>query len=468
MAQTFSTLAYLAASVLFILALRGLSHPETSRRGNLLGMIGMGIAIAATLLKPGMGLDGIVIVIVGLAIGGTIGTIVAQRIQMTALPQLVAAFHSLVGMAAVFVAAAAFYAPDAFGIGVPGNIKVASLIEMSLGLAIGANTNSGSVIAFLKLAGRMSGAPLIFKGQHMLNAGLGVLLLVLIIAFCATGSQVLFWLIAALSFALGFLLIVPIGGADMPVVVSMLNSYSGWAAAGIGFTIGNLLLIVTGALVGASGAILSYIMCKGMNRSIINVLLGGFGSEGGAAAAGGAAGDRAPVKAGSPEDAAYMMKNAQKIIIVPGYGMAVAQAQQVLREMADLLKKEGAEISYAIHPVAGRMPGHMNVLLAEANVPYDEVHELEEINAEFADADVAFVIGANDVTNPAAKTDKSSAIYGMPILDVEKAKTVFFIKRGMASGYAGVENELFFRPNTMMLFGDAKKVTQEIVQALQR
>ena len=468
MAQTFSTLAYLVASVLFILALRGLSHPETSRRGNLLGMIGMGIAIAATLLKPGMGIGGIVIVIAGLAIGGTIGTIVAQRIQMTALPQLVAAFHSLVGMAAVFVAAAAFYAPDAFGIGVPGNIKVASLIEMSLGLAIGAITFSGSVIAFLKLAGRMSGAPLIFKGQHMLNAGLGVLLLVLIIAFCATGSQVLFWLIALLSFALGFLLIVPIGGADMPVVVSMLNSYSGWAAAGIGFTIGNLLLIVTGALVGASGAILSYIMCKGMNRSIINVLLGGFGSEGGAAAAGGAAGDRAPVKAGSPEDAAYMMKNAQKIIIVPGYGMAVAQAQQVLREMADLLKKEGAEISYAIHPVAGRMPGHMNVLLAEANVPYDEVHELEEINAEFADADVAFVIGANDVTNPAAKTDKSSAIYGMPILDVERAKTVFFIKRGMASGYAGVENELFFRPNTMMLFGDAKKVTQEIVQALQR
>ena len=468
MAATLSTLAYLVASVLFILALRGLSHPETSRQGNLYGMIGMAIAIAATLLKPGMGVGGIVLVIAGLAIGGTIGTIMAQRIQMTALPQLVAAFHSLVGMAAVFVAAAAFYAPDAFGIGVPGNIKVASLIEMSLGLAIGAITFSGSVIAFLKLAGRMSGAPIVFKGQHMLNAALGVLLLVLIIAFCATGSQVLFWLIALLSFALGFLLIIPIGGADMPVVVSMLNSYSGWAAAGIGFTIGNLLLIVTGALVGASGAILSYIMCKGMNRSIINVLLGGFGSEGGAAAAGGAAGDRAPVKAGSPEDAAYMMKNAQKIIIVPGYGMAVAQAQQVLREMADLLKKEGAEISYAIHPVAGRMPGHMNVLLAEANVPYDEVKELEEINAEFADADVAFVIGANDVTNPAAKTDKSSAIYGMPILDVERAKTVFFIKRGMASGYAGVENELFFRPNTMMLFGDAKKVTQEIVQALQK
>ncbi|WP_137177599.1 NAD(P)(+) transhydrogenase (Re/Si-specific) subunit beta [Roseomonas sp. AR75] len=468
MATTLSTLAYLVASVLFILALRGLSHPETSRQGNLYGMVGMGIAIAATLLKPGMGFGGIALVIVGLAIGGTIGTIVAQRIQMTALPQLVAAFHSLVGMAAVFVAAAAFYAPQSFGIGYPGAIKTASLIEMSLGLAIGAITFSGSVIAFLKLAGRMSGAPIIFNGQHMLNAGLGALLLILIIAFCATGSPVLFWMIALLSFALGFLLIIPIGGADMPVVVSMLNSYSGWAAAGIGFTIGNLLLIVTGALVGASGAILSYIMCKGMNRSIINVLLGGFGSDGGAAAAGAGAADRAPVKAGSPEDAAYMMKNAQKIIIVPGYGMAVAQAQQVLREMADLLKKEGAEISYAIHPVAGRMPGHMNVLLAEANVPYDEVHELEEINPEFADADVAFVIGANDVTNPAAKTDKSSAIYGMPILDVEKAKTVFFIKRGMASGYAGVENELFFRPNTMMLFGDAKKVTQEIVQALQR
>jgi NAD(P) transhydrogenase subunit beta len=469
MGATISTLAYLVASVLFILALRGLSHPETSRQGNMFGMVGMGIAVVATLLQPGMGIGGIILVIAGLAIGGTAGTIVAQRIQMTALPQLVAAFHSLVGLAAVFVAAAAFYAPQSFGIGVPGNIKGASLLEMSLGLAIGAITFSGSVIAFLKLDGRMSGAPIIFKGQHMLNAALGALLLVLVIAFVATGSPVLFWLIAILSFALGFLLIVPIGGADMPVVVSMLNSYSGWAAAGIGFTIGNLLLIVTGALVGASGAILSYIMCKGMNRSIINVLLGGFGGDSGAAAGPGAgAGDRAPVKAGSPEDAAYIMKNAQKIIVVPGYGMAVAQAQQVVREMADLLKKEGAEISYAIHPVAGRMPGHMNVLLAEANVPYDEVHELEEINAEFAEADVAYVIGANDVTNPAAKTDKSSAIYGMPILDVERAKTVFFVKRGMSSGYAGVENELFFRPNTMMLFGDAKKVTQEIVQALQR
>jgi NAD(P) transhydrogenase subunit beta len=468
MAATLSTLAYLVASVLFILALRGLSHPETSRQGNLYGMIGMATAVVATLLFSGMGFGGIVLVIVALAIGGGVGAYVAQKIEMTALPQLVAAFHSLVGMAAVFVAAAALYSPQSFGIGTPGNIKAASLIEMSLGLAIGAITFSGSVIAFLKLAGKMSGAPLVFKGQHMLNAGLGALLLLLVIIFCATGSPFLFWLIALLSFALGFLLILPIGGADMPVVVSMLNSYSGWAAAGIGFTIGNLLLIVTGALVGASGAILSYIMCKGMNRSIVNVLLGGFGSDGGTAAAGAGAADRAPVKAGSPEDAAYIMKNAQKIIVVPGYGMAVAQAQQVVREMADLLKKEGADVSYAIHPVAGRMPGHMNVLLAEANVPYDEVHELEEINPEFAEADVAYVIGANDVTNPAAKTDKSSPIYGMPILDVERAKTVFFVKRGMASGYAGVDNELFFRPNTMMLFGDAKKVTQAIVQALQR
>ncbi|MCX8132789.1 MAG: NAD(P)(+) transhydrogenase (Re/Si-specific) subunit beta [Roseococcus sp.] len=464
---TIATLAYLAASVLFILALRGLSHPETSRQGNLYGMIGMGVAVAATILNSGMDFGGFVLIVAGLALGGGIGAVVASRIQMTALPQLVAAFHSLVGMAAVFVAAAALYSPQSFGIGEPGNIKTASLVEMSLGLAIGAITFSGSVIAFLKLDGRMSGAPITFANQHRLNAALGGVLLLLVILFVLTGSPFLFWAIALLAFALGFLLIIPIGGADMPVVVSMLNSYSGWAAAGIGFTIGNLLLIVTGALVGASGAILSYIMCKGMNRSIVNVLLGGFGGEGAAAGAGGA-GERGPVKAGSPEDAAFIMKNASKIIVVPGYGMAVAQAQQVLREMADLLKKEGAEIKYAIHPVAGRMPGHMNVLLAEANVPYDEVFELEEINPEFAEADVAYVIGANDVTNPAAKTDKSSPIYGMPILDVEKAKTVFFVKRGMASGYAGVENELFYRPNTMMLFGDAKKVTQEIVQALQR
>jgi NAD(P) transhydrogenase subunit beta len=468
-AATLSTLAYLVAAVLFILALRGLSHPTTSRQGNLYGMVGMGIAVLATLLRPGMGGGGVGLIILALAIGGGAGAYIASRIQMTALPQLVAAFHSLVGLSAVFVAAAAFYAPESFGIGHSGQIHGGSLVEMSLGLAIGAITFSGSVIAFAKLQALMSGAPITFKFQHWLNLGLGILLLGLIVAFVASGSAALFWLIAILAFALGFLLIIPIGGADMPVVVSMLNSYSGWAAAGIGFTLGNLLLIVTGALVGASGAILSYIMCKGMNRSIINVLLGGFGTDASTASAGGGGGgERAPVKAGSPEDAAYIMKNAQKIIVVPGYGMAVAQAQQVLREMGDLLKKEGAQVEYAIHPVAGRMPGHMNVLLAEANVPYEDVKELEEINPEFAEADVAFVIGANDVTNPAAKTDKSSPIYGMPILDVERAKTVFFIKRGMASGYAGVDNELFFRPNTMMLFGDAKKVTQEIVQALQR
>jgi NAD(P) transhydrogenase subunit beta len=468
MGNGLSTLCYLVASVLFILALRGLSRPETSQQGNKFGMIGMGIAIVATLLRPGMAGSGIGLILVALAIGGGVGYVIASRIQMTALPQLVAAFHSLVGMAAVFVAAAAFYAPESFGIGTHGHIHKGSLVEMSIGLAIGAVTFSGSCIAFAKLQALMSGAPITFPNQHKINLWLGILLGVLVFIFVLGGNGWVFWMIALVAFALGFLLIIPIGGADMPVVVSMLNSYSGWAAAGIGFTLGNLLLIVTGALVGASGAILSYIMCKGMNRSIINVLLGGFGTDGGAAAGPGASADRAPVKAGSPEDAAYMMKNAQKIIIVPGYGMAVAQAQQVLREMADLLKKEGVEVSYAIHPVAGRMPGHMNVLLAEANVPYDEVKELEEINPEFADADVAFVIGANDVTNPAAKTDKSSAIYGMPILDVERAKTVFFIKRGMASGYAGVDNELFFRPNTMMLFGDAKKVTQQIVQALQR
>ena len=470
MGATLSTIAYLVAAVLFILTLRGLSHPETSRQGNLYGMIGMAIAVVATLLRPGVDVGGIGLILLGLAIGGGVGAFIALRIQMTALPQLVAAFHSLVGMSAVFVAAAAFYAPESFGIGTRGDIHGGSLVEMSLGLAIGAVTFSGSVIAFAKLQALMSGAPITFPFQHWLNLGLGILMVVLVVAFVSSGADSLFWMIALIAFALGFLLIIPIGGADMPVVVSMLNSYSGWAAAGIGFTLGNLLLIVTGALVGASGAILSYIMCKGMNRSIINVLLGGFGTDSAAAAAGGGGGgaDKGPVKAGSPEDAAYIMKNAGKIIVVPGYGMAVAQAQQVLREMGDLLKKEGAEVEYAIHPVAGRMPGHMNVLLAEANVPYDDVKELEEINPEFAEADVAYVIGANDVTNPAAKTDKSSPIYGMPILDVERAKTVFFVKRGMSSGYAGVDNELFFRPNTMMLFGDAKKVTQEIVQALQR
>jgi NAD(P) transhydrogenase subunit beta len=466
MSASLTALAYLVAAVLFILALRGLSHPETSRQGNRFGMIGMAVAVIATLAHHGMSGAGYGLIVLGIIIGGSIGTFVALRIQMTALPQLVAAFHSLVGLAAVFVAASALNAPEAFGIGVPGTIFTESLIEMSIGLAIGAITFTGSLIAFAKLQALMSGAPITFPGQHKLNLGLGILLVVLIVAFVATGGhQLIFWLIALLAFALGFLIIIPIGGADMPVVVSMLNSYSGWAAAGIGFTIQNLALIITGSLVGASGGILSYIMCKGMNRSIFNVLLGGFGNEGAAAAAGGPAGDR-HVKSGNAEDAAFIMKNASKVIVVPGYGMAVAQAQHALREMADTLKKEGVVVKYAIHPVAGRMPGHMNVLLAEANVPYDEVFELEEINNEFSTADVAYVIGANDVTNPAAKTDPKSAIYGMPILDVEKAGTVLFVKRSMASGYAGVDNELFFRPNTMMLFGDAKKMTEEIVQAL--
>nr|WP_294531027.1 NAD(P)(+) transhydrogenase (Re/Si-specific) subunit beta [uncultured Rhodopila sp.] len=466
MSASLTSLAYLVAAVLFILALRGLSSPVTSREGNRFGIIGMAIAVGATLLHGGIGAGSYALIIVAIAIGGSIGWQIAQRIQMTALPQLVAAFHSLVGLAAVFVAAAALNAPEAFGIGVPGNVHAQSLVEMSLGLAIGAITFSGSLIAFAKLQALMKGNPITFPGQHKLNLGLAILALVLIIGFVISGgSQFLFWSIAFLAFALGFLIIIPIGGADMPVVVSMLNSYSGWAAAGIGFTIHNLALIITGSLVGASGAILSYIMCKGMNRSIINVLLGGFGSDTGVASAAHAAGDRS-VRSGNAEDAAFIMKNASKVVIVPGYGMAVAQAQHALREMGDTLKKEGVEVKYAIHPVAGRMPGHMNVLLAEANVPYDEVFELEEINNDFSTADVAYVIGANDVTNPAAKTDPSSTIYGMPILDVEKARTVLFVKRSMASGYAGVDNELFFRPNTMMLFGDAKKVTEEIVQAL--
>jgi H+-translocating NAD(P) transhydrogenase subunit beta len=466
MSASLTSLAYLVAAVLFILALRGLSSPVTSRQGNRFGMIGMAVAIVATLSHHGIGVGQYGLIALGLLIGGAVGVVVALRIQMTALPQLVAAFHSLVGLAAVFVAAAALNAPEAFGIGIPHAIYTESLVEMSLGLGIGAITFSGSLIAFAKLQGSMRGAPIIFAGQHYINLGLAILLAILVVGFVLTGgSQVLFWLIALLALSLGFLIIIPIGGADMPVVVSMLNSYSGWAAAGIGFTIQNLALIITGSLVGASGAILSYIMCKGMNRSIINVLLGGFGTESGSAAAGGPVGDRT-VRNGNADDAAFIMKNASKVIIVPGYGMAVAQAQHALREMADTLKKEGVEVKYAIHPVAGRMPGHMNVLLAEANVPYDEVFELEEINNEFAAADVAYVIGANDVTNPAAKTDPSSAIYGMPILDVEKARTVLFVKRSMASGYAGVDNELFFRPNTMMLFGDAKKMTEEIVQAL--
>ena len=466
MSASLTSLAYLVAAVLFVLALRGLSNPASSRQGNLFGMIGMGIAVAATLAQRGMSGTGFVLILLAIIIGGGAGVFVARRIQMTALPQLVAAFHSLVGLAAVFVAAAALNAPAAFGIGVPGAIYTESLVEMSIGLAIGAITFSGSLIAFGKLQGTLKGAPVQFKGQHPLNAGLGVVLLLLVIVFVTSGSQIVFWLIALLALALGFLLIIPIGGADMPVVVSMLNSYSGWAACGIGFTIQNLALIITGALVGASGAILSYIMCKGMNRSILNVLLGGWGADSGGVAAVGHGGEQRSVRAGNADDAAFIMKNASKVIIVPGYGMAVAQAQHALREMGDLLKKDGVEVKYAIHPVAGRMPGHMNVLLAEASVPYDDVFELEQINSEFSTADVVYVIGANDVTNPAAKTDPKSSIYGMPILDVEKAKTVLFIKRSMASGYAGVENELFFRPNTMMLFADAKKMTDEIVQAL--
>jgi NAD(P) transhydrogenase subunit beta len=465
MSANLSALAYLAASILFILSLRGLSSPETARQGNLFGMIGMGIAIATTLLMPGV--LGYPVIIAGLLIGGAIGTIIARKIEMTALPQLVAAFHSLVGLAAVFVALGAFSEPAAFGLLHNGSLKVASRIEMSLGVAIGAITFTGSIIAFGKLQALISGKPLVFAGQHMLNLALGAGIILGIIWFSVSPGWTPFLVVTLLSLLLGFLLILPIGGADMPVVISMLNSYSGWAASGIGFTLQNNLLIVTGALVGSSGAILSYIMCKGMNRSIFNVILGGFGTDGGAAAAGGGAkGDRA-VKSGSADDAAFIMKNASSVIIVPGYGMAVAQAQHALREMADILKKEGVSVRYAIHPVAGRMPGHMNVLLAEANVPYDEVLELEEINRDFGTADVAYVIGANDVTNPAAKTDPASPIYGMPILDVEKAKTVLFIKRSMATGYAGVDNELFFRDNTMMLFGDAKKVTEDIVKAME-
>jgi len=456
-------LAYIIAGIFFILTLRGLSSPESARRGNQLGVAGMAIAVATTLTSPVV--QDYTWIFGGLLAGGVIGYVIAKKIAMTSLPELVAAFHSLVGMAAVLVATGALLAPENFGIGVVGEIHAGSLVEMSLGVAIGAITFSGSVIAFSKLQGLMTGNPLVFKGQHFLNAALGVSIVVLMVLFCQTEDHNLFYAITALSFLLGFLLILPIGGADMPVVVSMLNSYSGWAAAGIGFTLQNSLLIIVGALVGSSGAILSYIMCKGMNRSIFNVILGGFGGDT-AAAAGGAKKEVRPHKAGSADDAAFIMKNASKVIIVPGYGMAVAQAQHALREMADKLKHAGVEVKYAIHPVAGRMPGHMNVLLAEANVPYDEVFELEEINHEFSTADAVYVLGANDVTNPVAKTDPTSPIFGMPILDVEKAKTVLFVKRSMATGYAGVDNELFYRNNTMMLLGDAKKMTEEIVGGL--
>ncbi len=459
-----AALAYLTSGILFIFALRGLSSPETSRRGNLFGMLGMGLAVATSLTLLGA-YDPLTwgLILGGLGIGGAIGAVIARRIAMTAMPQLVAAFHSLVGLAAVLVAASALYTPQAYGLGAPGGIKFASLIEMSLGAAIGAMTFSGSIVAFAKLHELVSGAPVVFRGQHALNALFGLALLALAAAFCMSESHAAFLGLTALALLLGVTLIIPIGGADMPVVVSMLNSYSGWAAAGIGFTLENTALIITGALVGSSGAILSYIMCKGMNRSFISVILGGFGTTNGAA---GAVIETRPVKRGSAEDAAFILRNAGSVIIVPGYGMAVAQAQHALREMADILKREGVKISYAIHPVAGRMPGHMNVLLAEANVSYDEVFELEDINSQFPAADAAFVIGANDVTNPAAKTDRGSAIYGMPVLDVEKARTVLFVKRGMGSGYAGVENELFFRDNTMMLFADAKKMVEDIVKAL--
>ena len=455
---------YLISGVLFILALRGLSSPETSRRGNLFGILGMIIAITVTFLSIGNFTSGFTYVLILLLIGGSVGAFIAFKIPMTAMPELVAGFHSLVGLAAVFVAISAFLNPEVFNLGTVGNIKLSSLIEMSIGAAVGAITFSGSIIAFLKLRGIMSGSPITFKGQHLLNALILISIIVLTYLLCSTQSSNLFWVLIILSFLIGFLLIIPIGGADMPVVISMLNSYSGWAAAGIGFTLENSALIITGALVGSSGAILSYIMCKGMNRSFFNVILGGFGATEQSSA--NKEKEQKPVKSGNAEDAAFLMKNASSVIIVPGYGMAVAQAQHSLKEMVDVLKKNGIKVSYAIHPVAGRMPGHMNVLLAEANVPYDEVFELEEINNDFANCDVAFVIGANDVTNPVAKTDPQSPIFGMPILDVEKAKSVLFVKRSLSPGYAGIDNDLFYRENTMMLFADAKKMTEEIVKSL--
>ena len=457
-----SAIFYLISGILFILALRGLSSPETSRQGNFFGILGMIIAITVTFLTIGNFSTAINYVLLFLVIGGAIGAFIAFKIPMTAMPELVAGFHSLVGLAAVFVAISAFLNPQAFNLGLPGQIKLASLIEMSIGAAVGAVTFSGSIIAFLKLRGIMSGSPITFKGQHFLNLILGILIILLIYMMCKTQLEIFFWGMILISFLIGVLLIIPIGGADMPVVISMLNSYSGWAAAGIGFTLENTALIITGALVGSSGAILSYIMCKGMNRSFFSVILGGFGGD--QTIEKSKKKDQKPVKSGNAEDAAFLLKNASSVIIVPGYGMAVAQAQHALREMVDTLKKNDIKVSYAVHPVAGRMPGHMNVLLAEANVPYDEVFELDDINNDFANTDVAFVIGANDVTNPVAKTDPQSPIYGMPVLDVEKCKSVLFVKRSLSPGYAGVDNELFYRENTMMLFSDAKKMTEDIVK----
>ncbi len=455
---------YLISGVLFILALRGLSSPETSRQGNLFGIIGMIVAVGVTVISVGNFSTGFLYLLIFLLIGGSVGAFIAFKIPMTAMPELVAGFHSLVGLAAVFVAISAFLNPEIFNLGIPGEIKVASLVEMSLGAAIGAITFTGSIIAFLKLRGIMSGSPIIFKGQHILNLLIGISIVGLIFYLCATQSSAVFWIIIVISFLIGVLLIIPIGGADMPVVISMLNSYSGWAAAGIGFTLENTALIITGALVGSSGAILSYIMCKGMNRSFFNVILGGWGATDQSSSNN--TKEQKPVKNGNADDAAFLMKNASSVIIVPGYGMAVAQAQHALREMVDALKKNGVKVSYAIHPVAGRMPGHMNVLLAEANVSYDEVFELEEINSDFANCDVAYVIGANDVTNPVAKSDPQSPIYGMPILDVEKSKSVLFVKRSLSPGYAGIDNDLFYRDNTLMLFADAKKMTEDIIKSL--
>ncbi len=463
MTQNLAASLYLISGVFFILALRGLSSPETSRPGNFFGVLGMVLAIIVTFLSVDILFSGFIFIICALAIGGSIGAIIAYRISMTAMPQLVAGFHSLVGLAAVLVALSAFYNPEAFELGTFNNIKTASLVEMSIGASIGAVTFTGSVIAFLKLQGLMSGAPITFKGQHFINLLIGVGIVSLITYVTTNQNEYIFWILIIGSFLIGVLLIIPIGGADMPVVISMLNSYSGWAAAGIGFTLENTALIITGALVGSSGAILSYIMCKGMNRSFVNVILGGFG---GTDATLQKDKNKKPVKSGNAEDAAFLMKNASSVIIVPGYGMAVAQAQHAVREMADILKKNGVKISYAVHPVAGRMPGHMNVLLAEANVPYDEVFEQENINNDFASTDVAFVIGANDVTNPVAKTDPQSPIYGMLILDVEKSKSVLFVKRSLSPGYAGIDNELFYKDNTLMLFADAKKMTEEIIKSL--
>lgn len=464
MSANIINLAYLVSAICFILAIRGLASPESARTGNLIGVLGMAIAIGATLFAPQI--QTFVLVLGGIALGGAIGMIVALRVKITELPQLVAIFNSLVGLAAVFISGAALHSPALYGIPSGADLPTSSLVEMMLSATIGAVTFTGSVVAFAKLQGLMRGSPLVFPGQQAVNGFVTLIMVFSAIAFCGWGGEGLFWAMAIVCFVWGVMVVLPIGGADMPVVISVLNSLSGWASCGIGFTLDNPLMIITGALVGASGAILSYIMCKGMNRSLMSVLLGGFGGESAGPGAGAAAAGLGPVKAGNADDAAFMLKNAGSVIIVPGYGMAVAQAQHALREVVDLLKAEGVRVRYAIHPVAGRMPGHMNVLLAEANVPYEDVLEMDDINRDFASTDVAFVIGANDTTNPSAKSDPSSPIYGMPVLEVDRARMVMFVKRSMASGYAGVDNPLFFNDNTMMLFGDAKKMCEDIVKAL--